>query len=214
MMRPTLTLLTLSLVATTGCFALPSAQAPKTGAVATGEPLNVVDDVKVWTTTSKEKVGEAVHKDADGNTVGSTDVYAEKTHVHTQKVWYVVQGPEQIADEDFFRIAGDQQAVDATLKMRQEGRRQNRNGKIAMGAGVVGMIAGFFVPQPIIRTVLLVGGGLTVSGGWYWAYAGAKKMEPETHAVQRSMAERAAREYNQGLGSTSTNVGINVSGKF
>ncbi len=214
MMRPTLFLLTTTLIASTGCMAVPSAKAPKGGAVATGEPLAVVDDVKVWTTTSKEKVGEAVHKDADGNKVGSTDVYAEKTHVHTQKVWYLVQGPEQIPDEDFFRIAGDDQAVAATLQMRKDARRQNRNGKIAMGAGLVSMIAGFFVPQPIIRTVLLIGGGLSVSGGWYWAYAGAKKMEPESHAVQRSMAERAARQYNQQLGATGTNVGINLSGKF
>jgi hypothetical protein len=69
------------------CVVFPSAQAPKTGAVSTGEPLGVVDDVRVWTTTEKEKVGEQVHKDAAGNSLGSTDVYAERTRVHTAKVF-------------------------------------------------------------------------------------------------------------------------------
>jgi hypothetical protein len=190
-----------------GCMAVPTARTPQTGAVATGEPLAVVDDVKVWTTTHNEKVGEAVHKDSRGNTVGSTDVYQERTQVHTQKVWYLVQGPEQIPDEDFFRIAGDDQALQATLEMRATAKKQARRGHIAMGVGAVGVIASFFIDQPLARTVLGLGGGLAISGGWYFSYSASKMMEPESHAVQRSIAERAARRYNEGLDTRTVNVG-------
>jgi hypothetical protein len=182
-----------------GCFVLPSAKAPATGAVATGEQLAVVEDVKVWTTTHKEKVGETVYKDSSGQTVGTADTYRDRTQVHTKKVWYPVQGAQQIPDEDFFRIAGDDNALGETLKMREEGRTWNKRGKITMVAGAVGFIAGFFVPNNIGRSLLLTGGGLAVSGGWYMAYYGAKHMDPEHHAVDRSIAERAARQYNQQL---------------
>lgn len=191
-------------VLATGCFALPSARSPATNAVATGEPLAVVDDVKVWTTTSKEKVGETVHKDDRGNTIGTSDTYAERTHVHAKKVWYPVQGNEQLADEDFFRIAGEQKALDATLAMRANGKKWNRRGKITMAAGLVSAIAGFFVSQPVAKTLLFTGGSLTISGGWYMSYWGAKQMDPDNHAVDRSIAERAARNYNQQLVGVST----------
>jgi hypothetical protein len=194
-------------VALTGCI-FPDAKSPATGAVATGEQLNVVDDVKVWTTTSKEKVGETTYKDSTGAVVGTSDTYAEKTHVHAMKVWYPVQGTEQLADEDFFRIANDQKALDATLDMRADGKKWNRRGKITMIAGGVAFIAGIFVPNTIGRTVLMGGGGLAVSGGWYMSYWGAKQMDPENHAVDRSIAERAARSYNQQL------VGVSASKSF
>jgi hypothetical protein len=192
----------------TGCFAFPDAKSPKTGAVPTGEPLAVVDDVKVWTTTEKEKVGETVHKDSAGNTIGTSDTYQEKTRVHSMKVWYPVQGNEQLADEDFFRIAGDQKALDETLSMRENGKKWNRRGKITMIAGGVGFIAGIFVPHTVGRTLLMTGGGLAVSGGWYMSYWGAKQMNPEQHAVDRSIAERAARNYNQQL------VGVSATKSF
>lgn len=190
-----------------GCFVLPDARSPATGAVATGAPLAVVDDVKVWTTTYQEKVGETVYRDARGNTVGTADTYAERTRVHSMKVWYPVQGGEQLADEDFFRIAGDQAALDETLRLRERGKTWNTRGKITMGVGVVGFVAGLFVPNPVGRTVLMTGGSLAVSGGWYMAYWGAKQMSPETHAVDRSIAERAAHSYNQNLGTVGVSVG-------
>lgn len=199
--------LSLSVAALGGCFILPDAKAPATGAVATGAPLSVVDDVKVWTTTHQEKVGETVYKDSRGNTVGTADTYAERTQVHSMKVWYPVQGAEQLSDEDFFRIAGDQRALDETLRMRERARTWNKRGKITMAAGVVGFVAGLFVPHPIGRSVLITGGGLAVSGGWYMAYWGAKQMQPENHAVDRSIAERAAHGYNQNLDTVGVSVG-------
>ncbi len=177
-------------------------------AVATGEPVAVVDDVKVWTTTSKEKVGETVYKDSSGQTLATADTYQEKTRVHSMKIWYPVQGTDQLSDEEFFKITGEQKALDETLSMRENGKKWNRRGKITMIAGGVAFIAGIFVPNAVGRTVLMGGGGLAVSGGWYMSYWGAGQMSPENHAVDRSIAERAARGYNQQL------VGVSTSKSF
>jgi len=192
-----------------GCL-LP-AKGPKSGVVASGHPLAVVDDVKVWTTTQKEQVGETEYKDAQGNVIGTGTSYEDKTTVHSAKIWYPVQGTEQLADEDFFKIAGDQKALEETLELRASGKKWNRRGMYTMAGGVVGMIVGYFVPQQTVRTVLVVGSGLTVGGGYYMSMWGARQMNPETHAVDRSVADRAATQYNQGLGQA---VGVNVSRKF
>jgi hypothetical protein len=197
-----------SAAALTGCFVLPDAKSPATGAVATGEPLAVVDDVKVWTTTEKEKVGETVYKDENGNKIGTGETYQEKTRVHSMKVWYPVQGVQQLPDEDFFRIAGEEQALAETLAMRANGKKWNKRGKITMVAGGIGFIAGFFVPNATGRTLVMSAGGLAVSGGWAMSYWGAKQMDPEHHAVDRSIAERAARQYNQQL------VGVSATKSF
>ena len=112
-MMKTLSLSSLALAAvSTGCL-LPK-DGPRGGAVASGAPLAVVDDVKVWTTTSKEKVAETEYTDSDGRAIGRSATYQDKTTVHTAKIWYPVQGTEQLSDEDFFRIAGDQRSLDAS----------------------------------------------------------------------------------------------------
>lgn len=194
-----------------GCFILPDAKSPATGAVATGEPLHIVDDVKVWTTTHKEKVGETVYKDDSGKTIATADTYQEKTQVHSMKVWYPVQGAAQLADEDFFRIAGDERALEETERMRTNARTWNRRGKYMIVGGAALTIGGFFVPSTLGRTLLVSGGTLTMSGGWGLAYWGARQMNPEHHAVDRSIAERAARGYNQRLGGEAQGVSIGKS---
>ncbi len=211
-MSRTLPLAITILISTTvlgGCVV--PAQGPRGGAVATGQPLAVVEDVKVWTTTHKEKVGETEYKDAAGNKIGTGTTYQDKTQVHSMKVWYPVQGTEQLRDEDFFRIAGDQKALDDTMELRATGKKWNRRGMYTMGGGIVTAIASFFIPQPTVRTLLLVGGSVGVSGGYYLMAWGARQMNPETHAVDRSVAERAAVEYNQQLGHT---VGATLNREF
>jgi hypothetical protein len=200
----------LSSTALTGCL-MPKAGAPHTGAVATGAPLAVVDDVKVWTTTQKEKVATTEYKDSDGNSIGTADVYADKTEVHSMKIWYPVQGTEQLADEDFFRIAGDQAALDATLELRASGARWHTRGLYALGGGVAASIVSLFLPGGTPRTLLATGGTLTALGGYYASWYGARMMDPETHAVDRSLADKAAHDYNQGLGKS---VGLSYAGSF
>ena len=203
MMRFALSL-ALASTALAGCL-LPDAKNPATGAVATGEPLAVVDDVKTWTTTSKEKVGESVVKDSNGNTIGTVDNYQERTHVHSMRVWYGFQGQQQVPDEDFFRIAGDKDAVDATEKARQAAISRNHTGKLVMLGGGVGVVAGIvlYAAGSGNQTLQTVGGLvdlaglLALTGGWYLAHSGAVMMTPEYHAVDRSQAERDANMYNQ-----------------
>jgi len=197
------------------CMVVPQANRPKTGAVSTGQPLAVVDDVKVWVTRHKEKVGEAVHTDSSGQTVGKTNVYANRTRVHRKKVWYLVQGRERIDDEDFFRIAGDKNALTSTIDLRANARKRGRNGQIAMGVGLVASIAAIFIKQPLARTGLGLGGSAALGVGWYYAWSAKRMMQPEYHAVPRSVAERAAGNYNNKLGaSPGRSVGVNYSGQF
>ena len=195
-----LSLLFLATVLTaTGC--LMPRSGPRAGsAVSTGQPLAVVDDVKVWTTTSKEKVAEAEYQDENGHKIGSAAIYEDRTQTHTMKIWYPVQGTEQLADEDFFRIAGDQKAADETLSMRANGKKWHRRGIFTLGGSVVAMIGSYFVPNVGLRTGLMLGGLVGAGAGYYMTYWGAHQMNPETHAVDRSIAERAAIQYNQNLG--------------
>lgn len=205
-MRPSVTALALVPAALfTGCI-MPSAKSPSTGAVATGEPLAVVDDVKVWTTTSKEKVGETVYRDSSGRTIATADDYQERTQVHSMKIWYPVQGQQQLVDEDFFRIAGDHSALAQTEEMRSDGRKWSFRGKVMIGVGAASFIGSFFVPNIYGRTALMTGGGLAMGGGWYMAYWGASRLSPEQHAVDRSIAERAARQYNDRLGTVGASM--------
>jgi hypothetical protein len=186
---------------------LPASSAPKSGVVATGEQLAVVDDVKVWTTTQKEKVAETEYKDADGNVVGTGAVYQDKTQVHSMKIWYPVQGAQQLADEDFFNIANDKPALDETLAMREDGKKWNHRGiGLMIGGGVVAIV-GALIGNSTATPIMEIAGGLTVSGGYGAAWYGAREMNPETHAVDRSIAERDALKYNQTVGHT---VGINL----
>jgi len=182
----------------TGCL-MPKG-GPAGGAVQTGEPLAVVDDVKVWTTSYKEKVAEAEYRDANGNKVGTAAVYEDRTQVHTQPIWYPVQGKAQLADEDFFRIAGDKSALDETLAMRANGRKWRKRGMITLGGGVVGLIASYFIPNPSARLAVTLGSTVAFGAGYYMTYWGAHQLNPETHAVDRTIADRAAIQYNQNLG--------------
>ena len=191
--------LVVSSFALTGCL-MPKSGPAAGAAVPTGEPLAVVDDVKVWTTSYKEKVAEAEYRDSNGQKIGSAAVYEDRTQVHTAPIWYPVQGRSQLADEDFFRIAGDKSALDETLAMRANGRKWRTRGMVTLGGGIAAMIAAYFVPNPGVRIGLTLGGSLATAGGYYMTYWGAHQLNPETHAVDRSVADRAANQYNQQLG--------------
>src|ERR1051325_9045380 len=115
-----------------GCaVVMPSAEPPPLGVRATGAPLAVVDDVKVW--VQRDKVGEVRVEDEAGNRLARADVYANQ--VHEKPVWYLVQGREQLADEDFFRIAGDQRSLDATREWRARNVMINHGGRYAFIGG-------------------------------------------------------------------------------
>ena len=197
-------------ISLTGCL-MPKSGPSAGAAVPTGEPLAVVDDVKVWTTTYQEKVAEAEYRDSAGNKIGTASVYEDRTQVHTAPIWYPVQGKAQLADEDFFKIAGDQASYDETMKMRESGRKWRKRGMITLGASIVGLIGSYFVPNPTGRLALTLGSTLGFGAGYYMTYWGAHQLNPETHAVDRSVASRAATQYNQQLGTVG---GVSVNKNF
>ncbi len=194
----------LLIVSTGGCV---RSTGPTT-VVATGEQLAVVDDLKVWTTTSREKVGQTVHKDSAGSTIGTSDTYADRTRVHSAWVWFGVQGAQQLRDEDFFRIAGDDEALAQTLAMRDEGNRKIKRGWLVLGISGGAIVAGAFAPREEITAVTTLAGLIGMTVGGYMVVAGMGLVDPERHAVDRSVAERAARSYNQNVG------GLGVSRRF
>ena len=209
----------LVVVSLTGCLFGPKHPAPASGAVATGKPMAIVDDVKVWTTQQQENVGQDVHRDSSGNVTGVTDVYATTTKVHSKKIWYPVQGTEQISDEDFFRIVGDVGAREETRRLKARARTKLRVGHTVLAGGVVASFLGVFALRGVIIDSTTAGIGLSLGGlaaalgGFYIARSGADQLEADYHAVPRSRAELAADRYNQRL-PPSPGASVSIGGQF
>jgi hypothetical protein len=189
-----------------GC--LPGPRGPQSGAVATGERVAIVSDVKRWTTTYDEKVGGTDYRNADGEVVGSSDRYETRKQHHSKKIWYPVQGREQITDEDFFRITGNTTAAERSEAMRAKGRRYSALGAGGMLVGIASMIAARFVTDNQGLMIGLYSGGAIVGlGGAYGYKVGWEMQDPDNHAIARSQAELDARRYNTGLRGPSIGVG-------
>ena len=193
-----------------GC--LPGPRGPQSGAVATGERVAVVDDLKRWTTTYDEKVGETDHRNADGDVVGTSEHYRTRKQQHSKLIWYPVQGRSQITDEDFFRITGNTTALERSEAMRAKGRRYAALGTGGMLLGIASMIAARFVTDNTgVMIGLYSGGSIVGLAGAYGFKVGWELQDPENHAVDRSQAELDARRYNAGL---PRGPSLNVGGRF
>lgn len=177
-------------VVATGCV-IPAGTRPVTGVRATGEPLGVFKDTKV---RMKREVIQT-----DPLRASAYEVRMVPTSTST---WYPLQGDTRLIDEDFFAIAGDADALAATRRMRDRGVAWNRRGKYAMIGGAVAAVGGFFVPNRYVRGAAIMSGVAAIGGGFAVAIWGDGQMSPDLHAVDRSVAERAARRYNDehGLG--------------
>ncbi|MCC6996126.1 MAG: hypothetical protein IT370_16070 [Deltaproteobacteria bacterium] len=196
-----------------GCGVLSSGKGRPTGAVATGERLAVVDDIKAWTTTEQAHVGQEIHRDANGNVVAVSDLYADQRRTHHKPIWYPVQGLTRLADEDFFRITHDTPSLRITVRSRARARRQLRIGQIMVVGGAGAAIGALLVSRTLVKAILAGGGLVTACTGWYLGNAASKRLETDYHAVNRRTAEEDARRYNEGLGS-STQLELGVSGMF
>jgi len=117
--------------------------------------------------------------------------------MNSHPTWFPLQGDTRIPDEDFFVIAGDPAALDATRRLHARGVRWNQRGKLAMAGGLVVAIGGYFVPNTALRSVTISAGVLGIGAGVAIAVWGSRQLEPEAHAVDPSVAERAARRYNE-----------------
>jgi hypothetical protein len=196
-MPPLHAIAVVAVVFCTACSVLmPSADRPTTGAPKTGERLAVVDGVKTW--LQRDKVGEIRVENDAGQRLARADVYA--TQRHAKAVWYPLQGNAAIADEDFFRIAGDTKSYEATLALRKRNVRWNRVGRTTMLGGIAAVLCVALVDSRAAKGVLTIGGATAVFGGWYLMRWTHTEQQPENHAVDRADALRAAERYNRAHG--------------
>ncbi len=189
-----------------------SASRPPMVAKPSGEALAVVDDVVKWTTQEKVEVASVEYTDSNGGSAGKAKLYENREKVHAVNIWYPVQGRQQLSDEEFFQIAGDKDNLDRTLKLRDKGEKQQKQGQYVMMGGAAAAIVGLALTYGAGVTpgyYLAMAGGLGVGGGFYWSMLGARMMSKDTHAVERADADRAAQQYNAQLGQT-----VGYSGKF
>ena len=125
----------------------------------------------------------------------------------------------QLDDEDFLRIVGNQQALDAHREYRETGLAMNKWGKVMIAGGVAAFIGSYFMPVEnyTLRYGLSTGGLLIGSGGWYFARMGAARFEPEAHTVDPSRANYDMQRYNRSLaggGSEKPQASLSIGKKF
>lgn len=194
----------LSAVLMTACATLPT-----TGTPATGERLSVDSRVLTHQWVEQAKVGEVVHKDSSGRRVGTSDVYEDRLRTSQELVWKPMQGMAPIDDEDFFRIAGDEEGLRQVRGYREIGLWLNRGGLGAAAVGVVGMVVGLALAKAVPEggggaPATLLGGGLILTSlGATVAYMGAGRLSPQTHPLAMERAQQAAATYNARIGAQS-----------
>lgn len=195
-----------------GC--LPGPAGPKPGAIPTGEQLAIVDDVKRWTTTHQESDGHTEVRDADGNLIVDRTHYKTVTDQHAKKIWYPVQGDQQINDEDLFKLTSDETSLAATRDLHAKGRTYAVVGTVGMLVGIAAMVTGKLVGDgtSTLSIGLYSGGAIVGGAGAYGFYRGFEMQSPDSHAVDRSVADTDARRYNQQLGRGASLTLLN--GKF
>jgi len=168
---------------------------PATGVAASGEMLKVQYSSGTGTYVSNDVVSTTVHKDSDGNEVGSSDTYQEREHQFQWQDWKYFQGREELDEQDFYRIAGDQEAADKIEKHRASASKKMRIGVPIAVAGLVASIAltviGTSTDKPSLTTIGYLGGSTATSVGglvWYWGAADMKK----AHLLPQSRADKNA----------------------
>jgi hypothetical protein len=181
-----------------GCATLPGIGAPMTG-----EPLHVESRLVTDTYSVKEKVGEVQHKDAQGRSIGTSDMYQDRLVTSHHMVWHPVQGRDGIDDQDFFRIAGDTEAEEQVRQFRETGITLNRAGLGVIAASAASLIGGVVISRAsggsAIGSGMLYGGAFGFSIGSVLAYMGLGRVAPGVHPVDESRARVAAHRYNAEL---------------
>ncbi len=192
------------LLITTGCASLPA----PTGVTATGEPLSVQEETHTYTYRTKERVGEVVSRDSHGHRSTST-IYADRRRTGHYKEWTGYQGSTAVSDDDLFRLAKDQAAMDEIQSSRESGVTLNRIGWVTtlLGVGATGTGIGLavansneehgFFDNPL-AVGLSIGGAVLWGVGVYLVTHGAAKAEAK-HPLEQKRAEEAVDRYNKSL---------------
>ncbi len=187
------------------------AHLPKTGAEATGEPLNVEMRTETHTYTTQAKVGEVVHRDSSGRSVGTSEVYENRTGSYDVQRWQVFQGDTPIDDQDFFRIGGDIDSAKEIAASRQSGMTMNKVGLGLLIGGGAAALGGFILGNALsssnsssngLSPVFYVGyaGMLTAGVGGMLTWIGIAKVKREHPIDDAVRANAVAKKYNKSIG--------------
>lgn len=185
------------------------ARLPKVGTPATGEPIHVHVGAHKEYYAQKMKVGEVVHRDASGRTVGTSAQYQTQTRSYDVMHWYALQGETIIDDQDFFRIGGDKEAADDIAFRRKATVYSCNIGAALMyggGALALGGLAYLGLAKPAkgsaandIAGGVFIGGAIAAAvgiGGVVFVCGNADAEHP-LDDVER--AQRVAKKYNDRL---------------
>ncbi len=185
---------------------------PKTGAEATGEPLNVEVRTETHTYTTQAKVGEVVNRDSSGRVVGTSEVFENRTGTYDVTRWQLFQGATPIDDQDFFRIGGDLASAREIKDSRASGMTMNKIGVGLLIGGGAAALAGVILssamspPEGSLETpskfpfYLMYGGMLTLPVGGILTWVGIAKVKREHPINDPARANAVAKKYNQSLG--------------
>ena len=168
---------------------------PATDVAASGETLKVQYSSGTGSYVSNDVVSTTVHKDADGKEVGSSDTYQPVEHSYQWNDWKYFQGREELDEQDFYRIAGDQEAADKIAGIRASASKKMKVGATVAAAGIVaGLVfaglgqsrdnASFNTLGYSLGTAVGTGGLLV----WYW---GSNEMK-KPHHLPSSRADQNA----------------------
>lgn len=177
----------------------PISKYPTTGgATATGGKLWVDHQTHVSQHVEQQKVAEAHHRDSQGNSLGTTEVFEDKVVTTRHIEWYPMQDEDRLDDEDFFRIAGDSSGLTQTQSYRRGGMAMNKVGRYALIGGIAAVAASLFVSEkhPTLQTTLWSAGMSVGGAGWYFAWSGDRRLKPGSHGVTFSRAQQTAHRYN------------------
>ncbi|MCA9656307.1 MAG: phage holin family protein [Myxococcales bacterium] len=190
MMPKTTSSLVLAVLLASGCAGMQ----PKSGVAPTGEPLSLSSQSSTHKETVSEKVGESDHYDADGNYLGSSEQYQDRTVTHSSFHWHPEQGNTPISDEDLFRLAGDTARADQARRYRRRGTAMAVGGGIVALAGTGLALAVPIAGQDVSGTqgLGMYIGGATLAGVGGLSFAlGFKRMRADGHPFSYGEAQQA-----------------------
>jgi len=168
---------------------------PATGVESNNGLLRVQYSSGTGTYVSNDVVGTDVHRDENGNEIGSTDHLEARQHSYEWSDWKYFQGPDELDEQDFYRIAGDKDAENKVDMLRASAARKMKIGMPLMIAGYAAMIVlsavGKSSGNDTVASLGYIGGTAAGTIGglvWYW---GKAEME-NRHHLPMSRADKDA----------------------
>jgi hypothetical protein len=129
-------LTSIALVLATGCATARTEFMPDTHA-----PISVYDRIETRTGVEKVQTGSATYTNGNGEVTGGATFYRNQVVHWKERNWYPIQGQERLDDESFYRIVGDQEAVDLYSNYHKKGVSKHKLG-LGLLAGGVALIGG------------------------------------------------------------------------